>query len=346
MVVSPFSEARTYQPREMLEVRGVRMAALFLAPPDEYRAARSGTALFDRSDRGLVVLTGRDRQAWLHNLVTNAVTTLAVGTGNYAFAVSAKGRILFDLNILCLPDTLWLDIDHLIMAVAAAHFDRHLFVEDVRIENTSGEYARLGCTGRGVADVARGLGVNGFAALPPLGHLSLEEGARFVRHDFVGQPGFELFVSRGQAAHWWERLTGLGARPAGYRTLDLLRIEAGIPWLGSDLTEQVLPPETGLGERAVSTHKGCYLGQEVIERMRTRGVVARRLVQLRTEDGRALDLPAPLFRDGVELGRITSLAPHPVKGHWVGMGYLKSSVSGYAQITAGDPPRAVTITSA
>lgn len=343
--ISPFSEAKSYTPRETQELRGVQMVALFSTPAAEYEAARSAAALFDRSDRGLLVLTGDDRRTWLHNLLTNSVTTLEEGTGNYAFAVNVQGRILFDLNTLCLPEALWLDLDQLAMAVAAAHFDRHLFTEDVRIENASGQYARLGCSGRGAADLARGLGVNNLSALPALGHVPLQEGTRLVRHDFTGVPGFELIVPRGQAAAWWDSLAQLGARPTGYRTLDLLRIEAGIPWLGCDLDGQVLPPETGQMERAVSHRKGCYLGQEIIERMRTRGVLARRLVQLRTAEGKGLTLPAPLVRDDLEVGRITSLVPHPTKPYWPGLGYLKTSVTGYAEITAGHPPRAVTITS-
>ena len=346
IAVSPFSEARAYTPRETLDIRGVRMAALFDTPAGEYDAARHAALLVDRSDRSLLVLTGKDRCAWLHNLVTNGVTGLEEGAGRYAFAVNVKGRILLDLNILCAPEALWLDVDQMAVAVAAAHFDRHLFAEEVRLENASGQYARLGCSGRSAADVARGLGVVKLASLPALSHVALPDGARLVRHDFAGAAGFELLVPRGQAAAWWDRLAELGARPAGYRTLNLLRIEAGIPWLGCELDEQAVPPETGLMEQAVSFHKGTYLGHEVLERMRARGVLARRLVRLRAADGTGLALPTPLMRDQLEVGRITSLVPHPAKAYWPGLGYLKTSVTGYAEITTGDPPRAVTVTSA
>jgi folate-binding protein YgfZ len=344
--ISPFSEAQTYTARELLEVRGVRLAAYFTLPAEEYNFARTGAVLFDRSDRGLLVLRGNHRRTWLNNLVTNAVTTLAEDAGNYALALNVKGRILFDLNILCLPEMLWLDLDQFALPTAAAQFDRHLFTEDVKIENVSGQYARLGCSGRGAADVARQLGVGGFAAWPALRHTPLEEGVHFVRHDFAGPPGFELLVPRGQAAAWWDRLAGLGARPAGYRTLDLLRIEAGRPWLGRDLDDEVLPPETGQLERVLSVHKGTYLGHEIVERLRVRGALTKRLVQLRIADGQGLVPPTPLFRDEVEVGRITSLVPHPAKPYWPGLGYLSTSVTGYAEITAGDPPRAITITSA
>lgn len=345
--VSPFSEAKTYVATEFVTPGGVRMAAQFAPPADEYRAAREHVALFDRSDRGLFAATGAQRKAWLHNLVTSAVQALDDPRGQYAFALNVKGRIVFDLNIICLPDTLWLDLDLPVVTTAAAHFDRHLFAEDIKITDVTGQYARLGCSGPRAADIALDLGVAGFRNLAPLAHVALDDGAvRLVRHDFAGGPGFELVLPRGEAARWWERLTDAGAQPAGSRTLDLLRIEAGIPRLGRDIDDKVLPLETGQVERGVAFNKGCYLGHETIERMRSRGAPAQRLVQLRTVDGAGLELPAALRRDGIEVGRITSLASHPRESYWPGLGYLKTSVTGYADITTGNPPRAVTICSA
>lgn len=350
---TPFLEAANYRRATLGEFRGVRLAADFGAPVVEYRAAREGVALFDRSDRGLLVATGHDRQDWLHNLVTNAVKTLDDHTGNYAFAVNIKGRILFDLNILCLPDALWLDLDALAVSTAAAHFDRYLFTEDVRIEDAGGQFARLGCSGPQAGAAAGRLGVTNFAALPALASVALADAeVRLVRHDFAGGPGFELILPRGQAAAWWDRLVAEGARPAGWRVLDVLRIEAGIPWLGRDLDEHVLPAETGQVERAVSYQKGCYLGQEIIERMRAHGVLAKRLVRLRTGDGTGLALPATLWQQPsrgsaapgpLDVGRITSLVQHPLEPYWTGLGYLKTPVADCAGITADEPPRAVTI---
>ena len=126
-------------------------------------------------------------------------------------------------------------------------------------------------------------------------------------------------------------------------TLDVLRIEAGIPWLGRDIDATVLPPETGQIERGISYHKGCYVGQEIIERMRSRGALARRLVRVRTADGVGLAWPTSLRQNGSEVGRLTSLVPHPVTGEWIGLAYLKTRVAEPAGITAGDPPRAIRV---
>jgi len=358
-VVGPFSLAPSYSTAEMTDHRGVRMAAAFGPAADEYRAARENVALFDRSDRGLIVLAGSERKEWLHNLVTSAVLTLDDHAGVYAFAINVKGRILFDLNILCLPEALWLDLDLPAVAAAAAHFDRYLFTEDVKLQDATGEYGRLGCGGPRAADVAARLGVPNLPGLPALSSVALHRGqVHLVRHDFAGLPGFELFVPRGEGAQWWERLVQEGARPAGLRTLDVLRVEAGLPWLGRDIDDQVLPPETGLSSAGgtptppggtptpapgISYEKGCYLGQEILERMRARSVLARRLVRVRVADGAGLALPAALTKGGADVGRITSLVKHPVEPHWPGLGYLKTSVTDPAGITTGIPPRAVTI---
>ncbi len=343
--LSPFAEARAYAGAKLRDVRGIRLAARFGDPAAEYDAARSGAVLLDRSDRGLLAVHGRDARAWLHNLVTNAVRTLDDGAGNYAFACNVKGRVLFDLNVLAVGDGLWLDLDRATIPAARAHFDRHLFTEEVRFTDLTGQTARLGCTGPRCVELARELGVPHFAALPALAHVGLSEEVRFGRHDFAGGPGFELVVPRGTAAAWWDRLAAAGATPAGYDMLDVLRIEAGLPWLGRDIDETVLPPETGQVERGVSYQKGCYLGQEVLERMRAHGALARRLVRLAMDDGRDVVLPAPLIQAGADVGRITSLVPHPRTARWIGLGYVRTTVTSVADIVVGAPPRAVTVLS-
>ena len=340
---TPLTAARHYQGARYESIRGVRMAADFGATAAEYQAARSGAALFDRSDRGRIVLTGEDVRRWLHTLVTNTVESLEDGAGSYAFAVDVKGRILFDMNILCAgaaaSGALWLDIDQLVAGPAAAHFDRYLFTEDVQVAVASDHDARLACSGPDAPAIAGKLGVSDLLSHPALASFPLtEDTVRLFRHDLTGLPGFELIVPRAAAAEWWDRLAEAGATPAGHAVLNVLRIEAGIPWLGHDLDDRVLPAETGQLDRAVSPAKGCYLGHEIIERMRSRGVQAQRLVRLASEQGEGLKLPAPLQQDGREVGRLTSLVRHPCGPRWVGLGYLKTAVTSTTSLTAGDTP--------
>lgn len=356
---SPFAESDFYNSRNMREHRGVLMAAEYEEGAAKgYRAAREANALFDRSDRGLVEVTGADRRTWLHNLVTNVVTTLDDNSGNYAFAADVKGRILFDLTILCLPDALWLDIDLATIDAAVAHFERFLITEDVQIRNVTEQYARLGVAGPNAGQVAKALGVGNFPALPALAHVATSESAarigllgsprnesnavRFIRHDFAGLPGFEWVVTRKDACVWWDHFVEvLSVTPAGAAELDALRIEAGIPWLGRDIDERTTPPETGQIERGINYHKGCYLGQEVVERMRSHNVLPRSLVRLRTEDGSGLELPTPLHLNGREVGRVTSLVKHPIEEHWIGLGYLKTGLQDLAGLTFGEPGRVI-----
>ncbi|MGD8454199.1 MAG: hypothetical protein PVJ57_20485 [Phycisphaerae bacterium] len=309
-----------------------------------YRAAREQVALFDRSDRGVIVVTGKDRRPWLHNLVTNAVRTLADCQGVYAFAVNVQGRILFDANVLSLPDALWLDVDLTAVPAALAHLERYLITEDVTLTDASAALARLGCAGPLAAALAAEIGVVDLARLPALSVVALDaERTYAVRNDFAGEIGFELFVPRSASAAWRDRLVEAGAVPAGRDVLDVLRIEAGIPWYGRELDAQVLPPETGPGARGISYDKGCYLGQEVLERMRSRDVLARRLVRLRTGSDVELSLPADLLCEGRRVGRLTSLVRHPLESWCVGLGYISTSLTPSAALATGNPPRDVVI---
>lgn len=342
---SAFVDAQYYKPAALVEFRGVSMATSFDEPAAEYEAARNAAVVFDRSERGLVRVTGADRKAWLHNLVTNAVHTLDDNTGNYAFACNRRGKLQFDLNILNLPEELWLDLDGQAVAPAIAHLEQCLITEDAALTQITCEFARLACSGPAAAEVAAKIGVANLSPMASLSSAAVDGGAvRMFRHDLAGEPAFELIVPHGQAAAWWDRLTNdCGARPAGLRTLEALRIEAGIPRWAADLDDGVLPAETGQLERAVSFNKGCYLGQELVERMRSFGSLAKRLVRLNIEDGEGIDLPQPLLLNGAEVGRLTSLVRHPASANWIGLGYLKTSAGDAAGLTTSDPARAVAL---
>lgn len=334
-IQSAFASATSYRPLASDASRGAMLPRYFGEPATEYRAVVGGAGLFDRSHRALLEVRGKDRKTWLHNLVTNAVKTLDDFAGNYAFAVDVRGRTHFDLNILSLPDRLWLDIDLAAAAGALAHFQKFLIMEDAVIRDASAEVARLGVAGPRAVEVAGSFGAAHMSAMSALGCFIIEGGAAWlVRHDFAGLPGFELIVARPDAAAWWERLAGHPAVTlAGEATLDVLRTEAGIPWLGRDIDEKTIPPETGQVERGISYHKGCYLGQEVIERMRSHGSLARRLMRLAVDPGGELDAPVAILNDGAEAGRVTTLVRHPVRNEWIGLGYLRTAVRDLGGLT-------------
>lgn len=343
-VTSPFQNATHYLPRGA----DTQLPGGFGDIRDEYVAANEDLAVFDRSTRCLIEVTGHDRQTWLHNLITNNVKTLAADAGVYAFACDVKGRAQFDLNVLNLDDRLWLDVDAADAEAALRHLDLYLITEDAQLRDISGDYARLACCGQRAAEVATALGAPALDTMAALAHAEIPGGGRLIRHDFVGIVGFEVIIGRSEAAEWWDRMVDeFGATPAGVQAAEVLRVEAGLPARGREITGETLPPETGQIARGVSYHKGCYLGQEIIERMRSRGVMARRLARLNVDGVDAgVSLPAELSRDGKAAGRLTSLVQRPTDGQWLGLGYVKSGVEAGAELAlaeAGGTARVVEI---
>ncbi len=343
--------------------------ALVSTPHADYQALVGSAGLADRSDRTWLIAAGRDRAAWLHNLVTNAIKPLNDGQGCYAFACDVRGRLVADMNILAIGDELWLDVSRATATAIHQHLDRYLITEDVRWIQPP-ERARIGVSGPRAAEIAAALGVGDLAIWPALAHRPLaadgsaavdheraihappaspvDNGAtvptpsapRLIRHDFAGDLAFELLVAASERLAWWERLRRAGAIPVGTAALDVRRIERGVPAWGRELTEQVVAPESGQAHRAINYHKGCYLGQEVIERMRSHNILARRLVGIEIDAGDGLELPAPLRAANAEVGRVTSLCRHPQRGVWIGLGYLKANQPAPSVVSVGDPPRA------
>jgi len=307
-------------------------AADFGNPQAEYRAAASAAAICDMSHRALIELTGADRAGWLNNLVTNAVRDLQPGDGIYAFALNIKGRILFDLNVIVHRDTIWLDIDRSLIDKAMTHLDRYIISEDVTLTDRSNDFTRIGLIGPGAVDIADGLGATHAPAMASLGSTTVPLQGRprtTVRHDFAGVFGLELYVESADAEICWNRLIEIGApvelTPIGDSAIDVLRIEAGIPVYGRDIDEDVLPAETGQTDRAVSYVKGCYLGQEIVERMRSREALARMLVGLQFDSDDEVTPGTELVANENPVGHVTSTCHSHALNTTIGLGYLKTT---------------------
>lgn len=300
-------------------------------PQCEYREAVSGAGIHDARQRGLIEITGADRATWLHNLVTNTVKTLRPGEGNYAFVLNVKGRILLDCNILVLSDRIWLDVDRQWLGKAVAHLERYHITEDVRLADLSPVYARIALAGPKSADIAAGLGATQAANMAYLGSTTVVLAGKprlMVRNDAAGLFGLEFFVETADAEACRKALMEIGGaaiHPIGQAALEVLRIEAGIPVYGQDIDEETLPAETGQLERGVSFVKGCYLGQEIVERMRSRGGLARRLVGLRLSTSSGVRPGSVLRLDGAEAGRLTSFCESYAVGGPIGLGYVKAA---------------------
>ncbi len=298
----------------------------------QYRACVKTGGIWLREERGVVEIRGGDRAAWLNNLVTNVVMTLEPGEGNYAFATTVKGRTVFDANVLVLEDRIWLDIDRRWIEKAKAHLERYVITEDVQIADVSGTVSRAAVFGPRAAELAERVGFGNLAAMAWLQHVGGRLGecaVRMVRDDFVGLLGAEFFFvgdGRDGATRALVRAAAdAGIIEVGREALEILRIEAGRPASVEDIGEEVVTPETGQVERGISYYKGCYLGQEVIERMRSHGVLARSLVGMRFEGDAAVPPRSPVHVDGREAGRTTSGCWSEALGAALSLGYLKSA---------------------
>ncbi|NOT01188.1 MAG: folate-binding protein YgfZ [Phycisphaerales bacterium] len=303
----------------------------------EYEAASRGIGLHDRAYRGLLEITGKDRLAWLHNLTTNQVKSLQPGQGNYTFAVNIQGRILFDMNLLVLRDSVWLDIDRRWIDAAIAHFNKYIIMEDVKLADRTADFARFALTGARVAQFIARAGLAQSCAMPlhQVEHLSID-GAQLAifRDDFCGPFGLQILVPMASAINLWQRWTATpDVTPIGFGAVDTLRIEHGIPWPMTEITPETLPAETGQFQRAVSTNKGCYLGQEIVERMRSRGAVARRLVLIHLPEGEPPPAGSELLSDGAIVGKTTSACVSQLHGGALAMGYVRSAVPDEAPVT-------------
>ena len=313
----------------------------FGEPQAEYAAIRKGAAIVDRPYRGILEVTGKDRLAFLNNLLTNQVwdkekkTGLATGQGVYGFFLNTKGRIVSDMNVIEFGDRTWLEMEEEKVETVKAAFEKYLFAEQVKMRSLVGEVHQLFICGPKVGEILK---------LPQMSQLTsqsiqlLDQPVRVFRDDVCGIAGYALMIPSAAAQMFWDHFTQGGernfdedmrfrglARPCGWAAFNTTRIEAGRPLFGIDFDESVLPAETGLFDRAVSLTKGCYLGQEIVARMHARGQVARKLVGIRME-GDALPLAGAKIYDDQqsEIGGITSSTISPVLSNIaICLGYVK-----------------------
>ena len=293
-------------------------------PAAEHRAARGSVALADRTALGRAAVTGRDRAAFLQGMLTNDVKALQPGQGCAAGFLDAHGKVMALLAVYALDDRLWLELPSGLTEKTLQLLDHFLISEKAYFEPADDAFVVLGVEGPGAAAVLARL--SGVAVdLPRYGHAAATiagAAVRIIRRDEVGGPGFHLWIGPPEAAAVWEALRAAGAAPMGFEALDTLRIEGGVPWYGRDVDETVLMPETGL-EEMIHYKKGCYIGQELVARVKYRGHVNRALGGLRLEGERVPAPGAPVVVEGKEIGRVTSSARSFALGAPIALAYVR-----------------------
>jgi tRNA-modifying protein YgfZ len=296
-----------------------------------YDAARRRAAFIDRSDRGRIVVSGKDRASYLQGLLTNDVVALAAGQGCYAAYLTAQGRMIADMHVYELGDTMLLTMAGDVKDAVLAKLDQFIFGEDVQLGDVTATFAQIAVVGpAAAASIAKVLGsvaADTLRSLPEHGNVRSQwsGGAAIVTRILdAGEPGFDVYLEREQAGALKSALASGDVAEADEATADTLRIEAGVPRFHRDMDEDTIPLEAGIEQRAISFTKGCYVGQEVVIRVlhRGHGRVARRLVGLAL-DGSQAPAPGATIRAGErEIGQVTSSTMSPALQKPIALGYV------------------------
>jgi folate-binding protein YgfZ len=285
-------------------------------------AVRRGAGLFRDLRRGVIAVAGSDRTRWLNGMLSNDVAGLEPGTsssGCYATLLTPQGRIVADLQVLQRGEVFWLDVAASAVAAVVERLEKYIIADDVQLADRSAEFERLGLEGPGAFEIFSRAARNAPRLSPDacadaeLAGVSVTVAA----FGWSGEAALQLFAPTGSGMALADGLHAAGAElglvESDFEVLEILRIEAGVPRLGAELDESVLPAEAGL-DRAVSTQKGCYTGQEVVERMRSRGQVSHRLVGLTTVGENPLEIGAEVTAAGKRVGEVTSACLSPTAG--------------------------------
>jgi hypothetical protein len=307
---------------------GWELAQDFGDPKAEYMAATQGVALLDRSANSRFRVSGKDALDLLNRLTSNKVNPLPPGSGAGTLLTTNKGRVIDLLHLFATEQGLLMLASPGAQQRVAEWIDAYTFLEEVSLEDATEGTAQIGLLGPGAEGLLRRITGEAPPHLERYGSagVALAGGqALLLRSDPLNTPGYDLVAPGSQAVALWGALAQAGATPMGETTYDLLRIEAGIPRHGWEVSEEVNPWEVAL-EEYIHFAKGCYIGQEVVLRLKTYDKVQRRLVRL-AFSGPGAQVGAKLRKGEAEAGRLTSVAVHPLTGEQLGLGLVRAALA-------------------
>ena len=321
--------------------------------------ARQAAALVDTNFRSVFSLTGPDRVRYLNAVLTSNVRDLAPGSGTLGLLLNSQGHILAELATLALADRLVV-LGHLLVHQRTAEtLEKFIIMDDATLADETSQSGTLAVEGPAAPAITRELAEVDLSQLGDHGHVEATVRSplsgrdrpipcRVIRHSLFGLPGAEFLVHRDALPALWQALAAAaaarGGAPIGYRAVNMLRLEAGVPWFGADFDERHIPHEAALEQSHISYIKGCYTGQEIVERVRTRGQVHRRRAGLQFANAEVSPPGAALLAAGVEVGSVTSAAFSPQLGRAIGMGYLRREHNQPGSLLECDGVRAEVIT--
>jgi aminomethyltransferase len=325
MTVTAFTEKLSAAGARLGTYRGGETALSFGNTGAELRVLLEGAGLYDMGWQAKLVLSGEDRVRWLNGMVTNNVRDLALNHGVYSFVLNPQGRNQGDLVSYNRGDYLLVTTDGEQAPKLKEIFDRYIIMDDVEVEDISGKLGATGIAGPKATSTLSSIGIDVLGLEP--GQVSdlvwRDIGVTVARSVLPYLDGYELWSTRENLERVWDALVAAGATPVGSEALELYRIVRGVPRYGVDLRERDLPQETGQ-QHALNFAKGCYVGQEIVERIRSRGNVHRIFVGLEIEGGPP-PAGSPISAEEKPVGEITSAArvPLPSGERTLALGYIR-----------------------
>ncbi len=307
----------------------------------EYRLLRESVALLDKNYRGYLEFTGPDRTRYLNAILTNNIKDLHENHGVISLFLNPQGHILAEIETYALPDKLFCVSYAVVRESLTPALDKYIIMDDVTLTDRTDDFATLALEGPKAALIAQeltGIDITDLAELETR-LVSVERfPCRLGKRSPGGSASAEFLVDRGHAEALWTFLLGAarkhGGGPAGYTALSSYRLELGAPWFTYDFGEKQIPHEASLQDSHISYTKGCYTGQEIVERVRSRGQVNRVRATLKYDAPHPPTPGTPLLSDGKEAGFTTRSGFSPLLNTPIGMAYLRREKSTPGSIVA------------
>ena len=311
----------------------------------EYRFACESVALLDKNYRAYLSFTGPDRVRYLNAILTNNIKDLKTGEGIASLFLNPQGRIQAEIETYAEADRLFCVSYSMIREKLVPALEHYIIMDDVTLTDESARCGTLALEGPRSGEILKHLTGIDLESLPELGWMESKVGSipcRITRRTPAGIPSAEFLCAQSHLPALWDVLDEAAKShsggPAGYTALNALRLEAGAAWFGYDFGETQIPHEAGLENSHISYTKGCYTGQEIVERVRSRGQVNRVRAMFKLA---ASELPAaetPILFEGKEVGFLTRAADSPKFQSYIAMGYIRreQSVPGTELQIAGE----------
>jgi folate-binding protein YgfZ len=295
----------------------------------EYRMLRETVGLIDKNYRAYLDFSGPDRVRYLNAILTNDIKGLAQDHANVSLFLNPQGHIQAELETHALADKLFCVSYAMIRERLVPALDKYIIMDDVTLADRTADYGTLALEGPQASELVEKLTATKLSELSELESREVTVqgiACRVVRRTPGKDASGEFLLSREHLEQFWKILLNVtreyGGGPVGYKALNTVRLEQGIPWYGYDFGEKQIPHEAGLEHSHISYTKGCYTGQEIVERVRSRGQVNRVRVSLRFEND-DIQPNAALLSEGKEVGYVTRIGFSPSAHAVIGMGYTR-----------------------